>query len=81
VPAVESELEVVVERRKKVLPSEARGSVKEAIGKVNGDVRAEAEGAAEVKAARERNREASHRDDQKESPARRNCSSTRNTIK
>ncbi|CAD6553021.1 hypothetical protein LMG28727_05460 [Paraburkholderia kirstenboschensis] len=37
--------------------SEARGSVKEAIGKVIGDAHAEAEGAAEKKAARERRRQ------------------------
>ncbi|HEY4296930.1 MAG TPA: hypothetical protein VGM85_10705 [Paraburkholderia sp.] len=41
-------------RKDQRLPSEARGSVKEAIGKLTGDRAAEAEGAAEIKAARER---------------------------
>lgn len=56
-----------MENRKSGEPSEARGSIKEAIGKVTGDAYAEAKGAAEVKAARKRNCETSHpRDDQEE---------------
>jgi uncharacterized protein YjbJ (UPF0337 family) len=39
--------------RKTASASEIRGSVKEAIGKVTGNKRAETEGAAEKKAARE----------------------------
>lgn len=55
-----------MENRKTGSPSEARGSIKEAIGKVTGDVHAEAEGAAEVKAARKRDREASNSSDDAE---------------
>lgn len=41
-------------RKDQNVPSEARGSVKEAIGKLTGDRAAEEEGAAEIRAARAR---------------------------
>ena len=59
-----------MENRNPSLPSEARGSIKEAIGKVTGDVHAEAEGAAEVKAARKRNCDSSDPSDIPEEPGR-----------
>ena len=61
---------------KRTLPSEKKGSVKEAIGKVNGDRAAEAEGAAEVKAARARRQAAAASRENPERPDRENNNGT-----